>query len=117
MHGGLADAVPCCRRSPPALLPACPPAGTLQRDFKHLAVDMFLTEEEGSKVLKVDCHFGRRKALASIRTCTSHVQVRTRPAAARRWPGVCRGQPACAIGSRCCIDSRSLAGSGSQQHA
>ncbi|EFN57638.1 hypothetical protein CHLNCDRAFT_59621 [Chlorella variabilis] len=50
------------------------PRGTLQRDFKHLAVDMFLTEEEGSKVLKVDCHFGRRKALASIRTCTSHVQ-------------------------------------------
>ena len=37
---------------------------------------MFLTEEEGKKVLKVDCHFGRRKALASIRTCTSHVQVR-----------------------------------------
>jgi large subunit ribosomal protein L9e len=37
---------------------------------------MFLTEEEGRKVLKVDCHFGKRKALASIRTCTSHVQVR-----------------------------------------
>ncbi|KAL4448059.1 hypothetical protein ABPG75_005278 [Micractinium tetrahymenae] len=50
------------------------PRGTLQRDFKHLAVDMFLTEEEGQKVLKVDCHFGKRKALASIRTCTSHVQ-------------------------------------------
>lgn len=61
-------------RSPPAL----PAAGTLQRDFKHLAVDMFLTEEEGKKVLKVDCHFGKRKSLASIRTCTSHVQVRLR---------------------------------------
>ena len=63
---------------PPALLSVLLPAGTLQRDFKHLAVDMFLTEEEGQKVLRVDCHFGRRKALASIRTCTSHVQVRTR---------------------------------------
>ncbi|KAG7675289.1 hypothetical protein Ndes2526B_g08158 [Nannochloris sp. 'desiccata'] len=49
------------------------PRGTLQRDFKHLAVDMYLFEEEGEKKLRVDCHFGRRKALASIRTCTSHV--------------------------------------------
>lgn len=57
------------------LAPPLRPAGTLQRDFKHLAVDMFLAEEEGQKVLKVDCHFGKRKALASIRTCTSHVQV------------------------------------------
>lgn len=59
-----------CRPSHPLLR-----AGTLQRDFKHLAVDMFLTEEEGKKVLKVDCHFGKRKSLASIRTCISHVQV------------------------------------------
>ena len=51
-----------------------PSAGTLQRDFKHLAVDMYLTEVDGAKALLVDCHFGRRKALASIRTCTSHVQ-------------------------------------------
>jgi len=34
---------------------------------------MYLFEEEGEKKLRVDCHFGRRKALASIRTCTSHV--------------------------------------------
>ena len=26
------------------------PRGTLERDFKHLAVDMFLTEEEEKKV-------------------------------------------------------------------
>lgn len=65
-------------RPPVPVLSVLLPAGTLQRDFKHLAVDMFLTEEEGQKVLRVDCHFGRRKALASIRTCTSHVQVRTR---------------------------------------
>lgn len=77
------------RRRARAPLPAHPlplPAGVLQRDFKHLAVDMFLTEEEGQKVLKVDCHFGKRKALASIRTCTSHVQVkRGRGAGAGRW--------------------------------
>lgn len=69
---GTAALEPAANWVPP---PHCPPAGTLQRDFKHLAVDMFLTEEEGQKVLKVDCHFGKRKALASIRTCTSHVQV------------------------------------------
>lgn len=34
---------------------------------------MFLIEEEGQKKLQVDCHFGKRKNLASIRTCTSHV--------------------------------------------
>ncbi|CAL8465130.1 g4665 [Coccomyxa elongata] len=50
------------------------PRGTLVRDFKHLAVDMYLVEEDGKKQLKVDAHFGKRKALAAIRTCTSHVQ-------------------------------------------
>ncbi|PNW74495.1 hypothetical protein CHLRE_12g494050v5 [Chlamydomonas reinhardtii] len=50
------------------------PRGTLTRDFKHLAVDMFLTEEDGQKVLKVDCHFGKKKRLASIRTVCSHVK-------------------------------------------
>ncbi|EIE20380.1 ribosomal protein L9 component of cytosolic 80S ribosome and 60S large subunit [Coccomyxa subellipsoidea C-169] len=50
------------------------PRGTLVRDFKHLAVDMYLIEEEGQKQLKVEAHFGKRKALAAIRTCCSHVQ-------------------------------------------
>ncbi len=36
---------------------------------------MYLVEEDGKKQLKVDAHFGKRKALAAIRTCTSHVQV------------------------------------------
>ncbi len=53
----------------------CFVTGTLVRDFKHLAVDMYLVEEDGKKQLKVDAHFGKRKALAAIRTCTSHVQV------------------------------------------
>ena len=50
------------------------PRGTLSRDFNHLAVDMFLIEEEGQTKLKVDCHFGKKKKLASIRTACSHVQ-------------------------------------------
>jgi large subunit ribosomal protein L9e len=50
------------------------PRGTLQRDFRHLAVDMFLAEVEGQKQLNVDCHFGKRKRLAAIRTVISHVQ-------------------------------------------
>lgn len=50
--------------------------GQLTRDFKHLAVDLYLYEEEGQKFLKVDCHFGKRKNLAAIRTVCSHIQVR-----------------------------------------
>ncbi|KAK9859365.1 hypothetical protein WJX84_000924 [Apatococcus fuscideae] len=50
------------------------PRGKLQRDFKHLAVDLYLFEEEGVKKLRVDCHFGKRKNLAAIRTTTAHVQ-------------------------------------------
>jgi len=49
------------------------PRGVLTRDFKHLSVDMYLVEEEGQKKLKVDCHFGKKKKLASIRTACSHV--------------------------------------------
>ena len=37
-------------------------------------MDVYLFEEEGEKKLRVDCHFGRRKSLASIRTACSHVQ-------------------------------------------
>ena len=51
------------------------PAGSLVREFKHLAVDMFVIEEDGQKKLQVEAHFGKRKALASIRTVCSHVQV------------------------------------------
>ena len=50
-------------------------AGSLTRDFKHLAVDMFIFEEDDKKFLKVECHFGKRKNLASLRTACSHVQV------------------------------------------
>jgi large subunit ribosomal protein L9e len=50
------------------------PRGVLQRDFKHLSVDMFLIETAGAKVLKVECHFGRKKGLAALRTVVSHVK-------------------------------------------
>ena len=50
-------------------------AGSLTRDFKHLAVDMYLIEEDGKQKLKVDAHFSKRKQLAAIRTTCSHVQV------------------------------------------
>ncbi len=43
-------------------------------DFKHISVDMFLVEEDGKKILKVDYHSGKRKGLASLRTVLSHVQ-------------------------------------------
>jgi large subunit ribosomal protein L9e len=51
--------------------------GTLSKDFKHVAVDMYIAEgeglNEGKKVLKVDCHNGIKKRLATIRTVISHV--------------------------------------------
>jgi hypothetical protein len=36
---------------------------------------MFVFEEGDQKKLKVEAHFGKRKALAAIRTCCSHVLV------------------------------------------
>lgn len=58
------------------------PRGVLTRDFRHLAVDMFLSESEANEeegkpaqsLLRVECHFGKKKRLASIRTACSHVQ-------------------------------------------
>jgi len=68
------------------------PRGTLTRDFKHTALDFALVDEEkevvdeddegnvtketvktGRKKLLVECHFGKRKALAVMRTTTSHI--------------------------------------------
>jgi ribosomal protein L6P/L9E len=35
---------------------------------------MHFVDVEGVKTLQVDCHLAKRKALASIRTCISHVR-------------------------------------------
>ena len=48
-------------------------AGQLTRDFKHTALDFSTFEEDGQKKLRVDCHFGKRKSLAVMRTTTSHI--------------------------------------------
>ena len=49
-------------------------AGQLTRDFKHTRLDFAIIEEDGVKKLKVDCHLGKRKSLAVMRTVTSHIQ-------------------------------------------
>ena len=61
-----------------APLSPSPSTGTLSRDFKHLAVDMFLTTDDseaggGAKVMRVEMAFGKRKQLAAIRTRSEDV--------------------------------------------
>jgi Ribosomal protein L6 len=51
-----------------------PCAGQLTRDFKHTRLDFAIVEEDGVKKLRVDCHLGKRKSLAVMRTVTSHIQ-------------------------------------------
>ncbi len=49
-------------------------SGQLTRDFKHTRLDFSVVEEEGVKKLRLDCHLGKRKSLAVMRTVTSHIQ-------------------------------------------
>merc|ERR1712241_502048 len=44
--------------------------GTLTKSFRHLAVDIFMTD---NKTLKVEKWFGKRKELAAVRTICSHI--------------------------------------------
>jgi large subunit ribosomal protein L9e len=50
------------------------PRGQLTRDFKHTRLDFAIVEEDGVKKLRVECHLGKRKSLAVMRTVTSHIQ-------------------------------------------
>jgi len=50
------------------------PKGTLVRSFKHIALDMFLVEEDGKKKLRVDLWFGTRETVAAIRTICTHIE-------------------------------------------
>jgi len=48
------------------------PRGVLRRDFRHLAVELSLIN--GGKQLKAELWFGSRKAMAYIRTVTTHIK-------------------------------------------
>merc|ERR1712098_895072 len=46
------------------------PRGTLSKSFKHLAVDIYMTDKV---TIKVEKWFGKRKQLAAVRTVCSHI--------------------------------------------
>ena len=46
------------------------PRGTLNKSFRHLAVDIFLQDKN---IVKVEKWFGTRKELAAVRTVCSHI--------------------------------------------
>eukprot|EP01038_Epipyxis_sp_PR26KG_P006540 gene6540-8986_t len=48
------------------------PKGTLQREFKHLSLDIVVADDK--KSIKVDLWFGSRDTIAAIRTVCSHIQ-------------------------------------------
>lgn len=47
------------------------PRGVLKRNFKHLALDIHMSN---SKTLKVEKWFGTKKQLAAVRTVCSHIE-------------------------------------------
>lgn len=47
------------------------PRGSLERNFKHLAVDIFL---KNPRLLTVEKWFGTKKELAAVRTICTHVE-------------------------------------------
>merc|ERR1712007_347058 len=47
------------------------PRGTLERSFRHLAIDIFMPDK---KTITVEKHFGKRKELAAVRTVCSIIQ-------------------------------------------
>jgi len=46
------------------------PRGSLTKSFKHLAVDIYMTDKE---TIKVEKWFGKKKQLAAVRTVCSHI--------------------------------------------
>merc|ERR1712176_908023 len=44
--------------------------GSLTKSFRHLALDIFMSDD---KTLKVEKWFGKRKELAAVRTVCSHI--------------------------------------------
>lgn len=47
------------------------PRGVLKRNFKHLALDMYMVN---NRTLKVEKWFGTKKQLAAVRTVCSHIE-------------------------------------------
>merc|ERR1712198_230402 len=47
------------------------PRGSLTKSFKHLAVDIYMTDK---KTIKVEKWFGSKKQLAAVRTVCSHIK-------------------------------------------
>merc|ERR1712083_659557 len=45
--------------------------GTLTKEFKHLAVDIYMPDK---KTIKVEKWFGKKKQIAAVRTVCSHIQ-------------------------------------------
>jgi len=51
------------------------PRGTLERDFKHVSMDILLTGKKDDKqYVRVEIWFATRKQLACVRTITSHIE-------------------------------------------
>jgi large subunit ribosomal protein L9e len=46
------------------------PRGTLTKNFRHLAVDIFMPDK---KTVRVEKWFGKKKELAAVRTVCSHI--------------------------------------------
>ncbi len=46
------------------------PRGSLKKDFRHLAIDIFMPDK---KTVRVEKWFGKRKELAAVRTVCSHI--------------------------------------------
>lgn len=47
------------------------PRGILKRNFKHLALDIYMVN---ARTLKVEKWFGTKKELAAVRTVCSHIE-------------------------------------------
>jgi large subunit ribosomal protein L9e len=46
------------------------PRGSLTKSFKHLAVDIYMTDKE---TIKIEKWFGKKKQIAAVRTVCSHI--------------------------------------------
>jgi len=66
--------------------------GTLTKEFKHLAVDIYMTD---AKTIKVEKWFGKKKQIAAVRTVCSHIK--------NMFKGLTLVQPQCL---KSCLKSR-----------